>query len=493
MSEVNLEQTVAPEPNGQPDSGIWSVNTERLRNGELSVAGVPLTRIARKYGTPTFVLDSHDARGRARTWKQEMDEAFAPTRGLAGAAVYYASKAFLSKQFARWMVADGLHLDVASLGELQTALAAGVPAQLCGLHGNNKSRAEIELALREGIGHIVIDSLAELDFVAQIAAQLGVTAPVYLRLTTGVHAGGHEFIATAHEDQKFGLSITAGVAREAIKRAHAAAHLELRGLHSHIGSQIAAVEGFQKAARIVLAQRAWAAEQGIVIGEIDLGGGYAVRYTSADPVPPAPRVFARALAAVVKEHLLATGLPAPLVAIEPGRAIVAPAMLMLYEVGTVKDVATDSGPRRYVAVDGGMSDNIRTALYGAQYTATLANRAPSGGQASAGASEPGGVTASAHTRSEASPAMRLDAHPVRTRVVGKHCESGDIVVHDVALDASVQRGDLLAVPAVGAYGYAMASNYNMIPRPGVVAVADGLVTELIRRETVADLLARDLG
>ncbi|MCI6573897.1 MAG: diaminopimelate decarboxylase [Actinomycetaceae bacterium] len=456
---VNLEQLAAPEPDGERYGAIWSAHTERLGNGELSVAGVPLSRLAAECGTPTFVLDSADARSRARTWKHAMDEACAP---LAGADVYYAGKAFLSKQFARWMVAEGLHIDTASEGELRTVLAAGIPGSACGLHGNNKSRAEIELALETGVAHIVIDSLDELDFVEKIAAERGVQAPVYLRLTTGVHAGGHEFIATAHEDQKFGLSISTGVAREAMKRAAAAPHLNLIGLHSHIGSQIASVDGFAAAAAIVLAERAWAGEQGIALPEIDLGGGYGVRYTSADPVPPTPHMFAQELAAAVAEHVRRSGLPAPRVSIEPGRSIVAPAMLMLYSVGTVKDVAIDSGKRTYVSVDGGMSDNIRPALYEADYTAALANR-----------------VSTAELR--------------RARVVGKHCESGDIVVRNVALPADIHRGDLLAVPAVGAYGYAMASNYNMLTKPAVVAVDDGRITQMLRRQSVDDLLAYDLG
>ena len=454
-----LEQIPAPEPEGVDFGGVWSSNVARNSAGELEIGGVGASALAVEYGTPLFVLDTADARRRARAWKQAMDTAFAQ---LNGADVYYAGKAFLCREFARLMAADGLHIDTASYGELLTALSAGVPGEKCGLHGNNKSREEIERALECGAAHIVIDSLDELSFVEKIAAERGETAPVYLRLTTGVHAGGHEFIATAHEDQKFGLSITAGVSRDAITRAAQAEHLKLIGLHSHIGSQIAAVEGFEAAARLVLAERAWAAQQGIEIGEIDLGGGYGVRYTSEDPEPPLPQEFASALARVVTDHMQETGLSAPRISVEPGRSIAAPAMTMLYGVGTVKNVAIDSGQRQYVAVDGGMSDNIRPSLYGADYTAALANR-------------------------------RSDAAYVRTRVVGKHCESGDIVVRDVSFPADVQRGDLLAVPAVGAYGYAMASNYNMLTKPAVVAVENGEVTLLLRRQTVDDLLAYDMG
>lgn len=454
-----FEQIPAPEPEQADVSGIWSHHTMRNTLGELEIAGVPVSKLAADYGTPLFVLDTADVRRRARAWKQALDTAF---EQLNGADVYYAGKAFLCKKFARWMVEEGLHIDTASYGELATALSAGVPGSACGLHGNNKSREEIEYALECSVAHIVIDSLDELSFVEKIAAERGEVAPVYLRLTTGVHAGGHQFIATAHEDQKFGLSIATGVSREAILQAAQADHLKLIGLHSHIGSQIAAVDGFVAAARLVLAERTWAAQCGIFIDEIDLGGGYGVRYTSADPEPPLPQDFAFALASVVTAHIEETRLSAPRISVEPGRSIVAPAMTMLYSVGTVKNVAIDSGQRQYVAVDGGMSDNIRPALYGADYTAALANR-------------------------------RSEAECVRTRVVGRHCESGDIVVRDVSFPADVHRGDLLAVPAVGAYGYAMASNYNMLMKPAVVAVERGEVTPLLRRQTVHDLLAYDVG
>ncbi len=453
----SLEMTPAPEPTGTPH-GIWSLNTRRI-DDELVVAGVPARDIAREFGTPSYVLDEADMRSRAHAWKTAMDEVFAD---LAGAEVYYAGKAFLSKAVARWMVEEGLNIDTASEGELRTALAAGVPGKKIGLHGNNKSDAEIALALDEGIAHIVIDSLYEVEQVAALAAKRGVVAPVYVRLTTGVHAGGHDFIQTAHEDQKFGLSVTTGAAKEAIHAIAANEHLNLLGLHSHIGSQILSTDGFSEAAKVVLSVRRWAFEQGIEIPEVDLGGGYGVRYTSNDAVPPAPFEFAAALAGAVREHLLETGLPAPLISIEPGRSIIAPAMFTLYRVGTIKDVQTDNGPRRYVSVDGGMSDNLRPALYGAQYTAAVASRQPEG---------------------------KL----VRSRVVGKHCESGDIVVHGVGLPADVVSDDLLAVPVTGAYGRSMGSNYNMISRPGVVAVRDGKAYEIVRRETIADQLALDVG
>lgn len=453
-----LEMTPAPEPTGTA-TGIWSLNTSRNDRGELEVAGVNVRDIAREFGTPSYVLDEADMRERARAWKVAMDEAFGD---LAGADVYYAGKAFLSKAVARWMIDEGLNIDTSSEGELRTALAAGVPGDRIGLHGNNKSNAEIELALDEGISHIVIDSLYEVEQVAAIATQRGLRAPVYVRLTTGVHAGGHDFIQTAHEDQKFGLSVTSGAAQEAIAAIASHESLHLVGLHSHIGSQILSTDGFGEAAKVVLSMRQWAAEQGIDIAEVDLGGGYGVRYTSNDAAPPAPPEFAAVLARAVHEHMAESGLPAPRISIEPGRSVVAPAMMTLYRVGAIKDVQTDSGPRRYISVDGGMSDNLRPALYGAQYTAAVASRQPGG-------------------------------ELVRSRVVGKHCESGDIVVHDVGLPTDAVGGDLLAVPVTGAYGRSMGSNYNMLSRPGVIAVRDGRAYEIVRRETIDDQLALDVG
>ncbi|WP_297566549.1 diaminopimelate decarboxylase, partial [uncultured Arcanobacterium sp.] len=412
-----------------------------------------------RFGTPLYILDIADARARARRWKEALDSAFAD---LAGGDVYYAGKAFLSKAFARWMWEDGLYIDATSAGELQTALAGGVPGERCALHGNNKSRAEITAALENNLAHIVVDSIAELELVNELAAAQKKIAPIYLRLTSGVHAGGHEFIATAHEDQKFGISIPSGASHLAIKHALELPYVRLQGLHSHIGSQILQLDGFRAAARILLAERAWAMEQGAEISEIDFGGGYGVRYTELDSIPPTPEEFTCALAAEVSAHIAEAGLPAPRVSIEPGRSIIAPAVCTLYTVGTVKEVELAEGIRRYISVDGGMSDNIRPALYAADYTAALVSR------------------------SSLAPLERA-------RVVGKHCESGDIVVHDVALPVDIKAGDLLAVPVTGAYGRAMASNYNMIPRPGVVGVRNGEAEMLIRRETVADLLALDLG
>ncbi len=310
--------------------------------------------------------------------------------------------------------------------------------------------------------------MAEIDRVAAVAADgwggdPGRRAPVMVRVTTGVHAGGHEYIATAHEDQKFGLSVAGGQALAALEAVLDRPELELLGIHSHIGSQILDPAGFTLAARTVLALRAQlAALTGVLVAEVDLGGGFGVAYLP-DEVPLDPARIAKDVAATVADACAELGTPQPRFSIEPGRSIVGPTTLTLYTVGTVKPVTLDDGTvRTYVSVDGGMSDNLRPALYGARYHAALVSRTS-------------------------------DAAPVRARVVGKHCESGDIVVHDVDLPGDVAAGDLLAVPVTGAYGRSMASNYNLVPRPPVVAVADGASRVLVRRETVDDLLGLDLG
>ena len=452
-----------PTPDERPD--LWPWSAARV-DGVLRVGGVDLTNIAAEFGTPIFVLDVEAMRGRARVWASAMAEEFWDGYGLSGGDVFYAGKAFLSADVARLVAAEGLGIDTASLGELSLALRAGVDPSRIGLHGNNKSDAEIRLALEVGIHRIFIDSMDEVLQVERIAASLGVTAPVMVRLKSGIHAGGNEYIATAHEDQKFGLSLATGQAYQAVAAIRDAQHLDFRGLHSHIGSQIFGTEAFAEAARIVVDFAAVVrGELGVDVPAIDLGGGVGIAYTGQDPVPTSPVEVARALAGVVRERCAHHGLPVPHVSVEPGRSIAGPSMVMLYRVGVVKDVSLESGGvRRYVAIDGGMSDNIRPVLYDAVYTATLANRDPA--QASSLA---------------------------RCRVVGKHCESGDIIIRDIDLPADITGGDLLVVPAVGAYGYSMASNYNMVTKPGVLAVENGTARWFIRPQTVDHLLALDAG
>ena len=440
--------------------GLWSRTTRRTEDGAVEVGGVSVARIAEEVGTPAFVLDEDDFRHRARAFRDAFAEAFRPHRG---ADVYYAGKAFLCGAVARWVEEDGLGLDVCTGGELAVALRAGFPASRIALHGNNKSASEIRRALEAGVGRIVIDSLDEIDQVDEIAARLGLRAGVMLRVTTGVEAHTHEFIATAHEDQKFGLSLTGGSAFEAVHRVLDAPQLDLLGLHSHIGSQIFDTGGFEVAARRVLQLVARVRDElGHTIDQLDLGGGFGVMYNTQH-TPSTPEALAAGIAGIVEKQCHELELDVPHLAFEPGRAIAGPSTQTLYSVGTVKDVRL-GGPhhRVYVSVDGGMSDNVRTALYDADYSCLLTGRVS-------------------------------DAAPEVVRVVGKHCESGDIVVKDEYLPADVRRGDLISVPVTGAYCYSLASNYNHVPRPPVIAVRDGEIRTLIRRETEEDLLGLDVG
>ena len=417
----------------------------------MTVAGVDVRDIARDFGTPVFVLDEQDLRSRAREYALAYQEAGA-------SMVFYAAKAFLSTAVARWVTEEGLGIDVASGGELAVAMRAGVPGELLLMHGNNKSEEEIAAAVDYGVGRIVIDSFEEIARVAQAAAKAGRVQPVLVRATVGVEAHTHEFIATAHEDQKFGLSAQGGAVEEAVRRIAKLPSLTLVGLHSHIGSQIFDASGFQiAAARVVaLAQRIYD-EQGIEIEELNLGGGMGIAYLdSDDPLDVAD--MAMQIGDIVAKECADAGITVPALAFEPGRAIVGPAGITVYEVGTIKPVELDHGlVRTYVSVDGGMSDNIRTALYGADYTVRLASRSSM-------------------------------AEPMLCRVVGKHCESGDVVVRDAWLPSDLAPGDLLAVAATGAYCRSMASNYNFVPRPGVVSAIDGNVSTVLRRETIDDLL-----
>jgi diaminopimelate decarboxylase len=432
---------------------LWSSGVAKDEAGVLSVAGVDVETIASQVGTPVYVVDEADLRARARTFADAFD----------GWDVYYAAKSFLCTAVARWVSEEGLGVDVCTGGELAVALRAGVDPARIGLHGNNKSLDELRAALTVGVGRIIVDSFDEIDRLSRLAAELGARPRVMVRVTTGVEAHTHAYIATAHEDQKFGFSIAGGAAAEALHACHTAPSLELVGIHSHIGSQIFDTEGFEVAARRTLRLHAdFAHSTGVELAELDLGGGFGIAYTSTD-TPSEPYVLAKALRDLVSAECAALGVAVPHLSIEPGRAISGPSAFALYRVGTVKPVALDGGASRlYVAVDGGMSDNIRTALYAAEYSATLASR-------------------------------RSAAPPVLARVVGKHCEGGDILVRDEFLPADVAPGDLVAVPASGAYSRSMASNYNHVPRPPVVSVRDGRIRTLIRRETIEDLLVTDVG
>jgi diaminopimelate decarboxylase len=432
---------------------LWSQTARKDEDGVLHVGGIALPDLVAEINTPAYVLDEADFRARARAFRD----------GFAGYDVYYAGKAFLCTAVAQWVAEEGLCLDVCSDGELTVALRAGVDPARIGYHGNNKSPMELRRAVVAGVGRIIVDSFHEIDRLAAITAELGVTQGVMIRVTAGVEAHTHEFIATAHEDQKFGFSIAAGFAFSAAEAVVAAPGLDLRGLHSHIGSQIFDTSGWEVAARRVLALHARVAgELGHVMPELDLGGGFGIAYTTQDD-PADPADLAAKISTIVAGECAALGIAQPHLSIEPGRAIVGSAMCTVYTVGTVKTVALDGGATRtYVSVDGGMSDNIRPALYDADYSCTLASRSST-------------------------------AAPVLARVVGKHCESGDIVVKDEFLPGDIAPGDLVAVPGTGAYGRSMASNYNHALRPPVVAVRDGAARVVVRRETEDDLLATDMG
>ena len=451
----------APEDVNALATALWARSVRRGDAGALTVGGLDVREVASEFGTPAYVLDEDDFRSRAREFKQAFDEGFLDLCG--GADVYYAGKAFLCTAVARWIHEEGLHMDVCSGGELAVAIRAGLPGDRIGFHGNNKSVAEIEAALRHGVGRIIVDSFEEIERVAAAAERLGVVAPVLVRVTVGVEAHTHEYIATAHEDQKFGFSLAGGQAAEAVRRIlEHPAHLSLLGLHSHIGSQIFDTSGFEVAARRVLGLHLDVArEHGIQLAELDLGGGFGIAYTTQHD-PWSPRDLATGMAEIVERECRAEGVPVPRISIEPGRAIAGPSTFTLYEVGTVKEVQLDSdASRTYVAIDGGMSDNIRPALYDADYSCTIAGRV-----------------------SEATPTL--------ARVVGKHCESGDIIVKDEFLPSDIRAGDLLAVPGTGAYCRSLSSQYNHLPRPPVVAVRGGAAREIVRRETIEDLLALDV-
>lgn len=435
------------------DRRLWSMTVDRQEEGPLSIGGVDVVDLAGQLGTPLYVIDEADFRTRARAFRD----------AFAGWDVYYAGKAFITRALAGWIDEEGLFLDVCTEGELRTALEGGFDAARIGMHGNNKSVRELEMALRAGVGRIIVDSLDEIDRIEALCREHDTRARVMVRVTPGVEAHTHEYIATAHEDQKFGFSIANGAAMVAMVRCHASPVIDLLGIHSHIGSQIFDTGGFEVAARRTMKLLTqFRQATGTVLPELDLGGGFGIAYTSQDS-PSAPEALAADLREIVETEARAHQMPVPHTSIEPGRAIVGPAGTAIYTVGTVKPVDLDGGAQRvYVSVDGGMSDNIRPALYAAEYSATLANRVS-------------------------------DRGPVLCRVVGKHCEGGDILVRDEYLPADIRPGDLLAVPASGAYSRSMASNYNHVPRPPVVAVNGAEWSTLLRRETLDDLLALDQG
>ncbi len=445
-----MQVTTVQEKFNDLPTHVWPRNAARQEDGVVTVAGVPLPEIAEQYGTPVFVVDEDDFRSRC----QDMARAFGgPER------VHYASKAFLTKTIARWVDEEGLSLDVASVNELRIALAADFPARRITAHGNNKGVEFLRACVREGVGHVVLDSDQELELLDFIAASENKVQEVLIRVKPGIEAHTHEFIATSHEDQKFGFSLASGSAFRAAEAAVRAENLDLVGLHCHVGSQVFDAEGFSLAAERVLELYSRIhAELGVNLPELDLGGGYGIAYT-ADEEPLNVDEVAHDLLAAVGKTAAELGIDAPTVLVEPGRAIAGPSAVTVYEVGTTKDVHVDDDTtRRYVSVDGGMSDNIRPALYAAEYDARVVSRFTEG-------------------------------QPTPSRIVGSHCESGDILIHNAVYPDDITHGDLLALAATGAYCYAMSSRYNAFARPAVVAVRAGKTKLMLRRETIEDILS----
>ena len=442
------------------DNKIWPRTAERSGSGELHIGGLSVSSLVRQFGSPLYVVDQEDFESRLLMASRAFSDA--ASKIGTSAKVYYASKALLTTDVVRWVDAAGLSIDVSTSGELAVALAAGIDGSRIGLHGNNKSLVEIGRAVAADVSAIVIDSELEIERIASVAGAQDKIQPVRIRVNSGVHASTHEYLATAREDQKFGIAISDVPALVAKIRSHS--HLRFLGLHSHIGSQIFVVDGFIAAAERLLDLHAQLLEGGDV-PELNLGGGFGIAYTQGDKPMPLDEMASR-IATAVKAKCDGLGIAVPKLAFEPGRVIAGPAGVTIYSVGTIKDVqVSDQGAgaaRKYVSVDGGMSDNSRPALYEAEYLATIASRASS-------------------------------STPTLSRVVGKHCESGDIVVRHSYLPSDVAVNDLLAVAATGAYCFSLSSNYNFLPRPAVVAVKSSKAKLLVRAETELELLMRDAG
>jgi len=426
----------------------WPTTAARDASGVLTIGGVPATDLAAEHATPLWVVDEEDLRSRCRAYR----EAFP------GAWVAYASKAWCTTGILQVVADEGLWIDVASGGELYTAQLAGVPMDRVVFHGNNKSVAELTRAVELGVARVVVDSLVELQRLGEVATAAGRDVQAWLRITPGIDAHTHEFVRTGQDDSKFGFTLSLGLADEALVAALATDGIEVVGIHAHIGSQIFGTDPFVANAEVLVELLSrWRDEHGVTLRELNLGGGMGIRYTHEDHPVRINRygeAVLRAVADACEDH----GFPLPQLAVEPGRAIVGPSTVTLYEVGTVKRLP---GVRTYVSVDGGMSDNIRPALYDAEHEVQLVSR-------------------------------ESTAPPMAVSVVGKHCESGDLVAEHARLPDDLVEGDLLAVAATGAYTEAMASNYNRLPRPAAVLVGDGRARTLVRRETYDDVVARDV-
>jgi len=431
------------------DSAIWPVTTHSDEEGRLCIDGVPLADIADEFGTPTYVIDETDFRQRCRRYRRAL-------RGIQNIDVVYAGKSLLTTAVARWASEEGLGIDVSSAGELVIALAGGVDPARIVMHGNAKSPDELREAVRVGVGRIVLDSCIEIAYLAGVARK---RQPVLIRVTPDIDIHGHRAVTTGISDQKFGFTLAEGQAADAAKRVLAHPILDLVGLHCHIGSQVTDPALYGEAIhRMIAAMADIRAQHGVILTELNIGGGHAIPYIPGDRELDLGEL-ARVIEDALDEACAAEHFPRPTIVVEPGRAISGRAGVTLYRVCSVK---TQPGGRTFVAVDGGMSDNPRVSLYGAQYTVTLANRHPLGAKQ-------------------------------RVNVAGRHCEAGDEIARDIELPSDLRPGDLLAVACTGAYHHSMASNYNMVGRPALVAVKDGRARALVRRETIADLLSRDCG
>lgn len=428
------------------------LGTQRINaQGHLEVGGCDTVYLAQKFGTPLYVMDEALIRANCRAYRQSFGERY-PNH-----EVFYAGKAFLCTAMCALLQQEGLGLDVASAGELHTALAAHFPPERILVHGNFKSRPEMETALAVGVHRIVVDSEVELEELAALAQRAGRVADVLFRVTPGVDPHTHQRIRTGQEDTKFGLSIQGGQALRVIAQALTMPGIRVHGLHFHVGSQLLDVQAHETAIRVCVDFMAQLrAELGFVASELDIGGGLGIRYLSSHR-PPSIGTFAECVVRTLEEALAQHGLPHPRLLQEPGRSIVGEAGLTLYTVGPIKEIP---GVRTYVAVDGGLSDNPRPALYDARYEVIVANKAT----------------------------HRADRV---VTIAGKHCET-DTLFTDVAVARTIAPGDILAVQSTGAYNYSMASNYNRFPHPAVVLVNEGHADVIVERQTIADLISKDV-
>jgi diaminopimelate decarboxylase len=453
MANPALEEPVPSEP-VDPNADLSSVLplTAQIRDGRLWVGGVDMVELARSEGTALYVMDEAHIRSQLREFRKWTAYHWANVETV------YAAKALMCQAMCKVVHDEGCMVLCASGGELAIALAAGVPASRIQVHGNNKTLLEIEEAVAAGVDRIIVDSLLELERISAIAVERGVSQAVLLRVTPGVKPDTHGYIQTGQEDSKFGFGLNHGLAMEGARQACALPGIDFAGFHMHIGSQIFALQSYAKAIEVMVAfMEAVRVETGRTVRDLDVGGGIGIKYGLADE-PSTIEQFGKVVVDGIKEECERQGLPVPRILIEPGRAVVANAGITLYTVGTIKELP---GIRTYVAIDGGMTDNIRPALYGARYECFVANKAD-------------GPRAEVVT------------------IAGKHCETGDLIARDVPIQ-SVETGDILCVAATGAYCQSMSSNYNKQVRPGVVFVSDGAARVVVRRETYDDLLRCDAG